>query len=73
MDLTGAVWRKASYSANGGNSCVEVAMVPAAREGSGRIVAVRDSKNPDAAHLICTPAQWRAFTAGVRHGDFNLG
>jgi hypothetical protein len=48
-------------------------MVPAAREGSGRIVAVRDSKNPDAAHLICTPAQWRAFTAGVRHGDFNLG
>jgi hypothetical protein len=58
-DLSGATWRKSAYSNNGGN-CVEVARnVPGA-------VAVRDSKDPDGPALIFTPADWEAFTAGVK-------
>jgi hypothetical protein len=63
MDLTGAVWRKSSYSSNGGN-CVEVA-----RNLPG-IVAVRDSKNPDGPALVLTTDEWRAFVSGARAGEF---
>jgi hypothetical protein len=63
MDLTGAIWRKASYSGNAGN-CVEVA-----RNLPG-IVAVRDSKDPAGPKLIFTSADWREFAAGVKTGDF---
>ena len=60
MDLTGAVWRKSSYSAGNGGDCVEVATaLPAA-------VAVRDSKDPDGPKLIFTPAGWAAFTTAIR-------
>jgi hypothetical protein len=55
MDLISAEWRKSSYSGNNGGQCVEVA-----RNLPG-IVAVRDSKNPDAGVLRFTPVQWRAF------------
>lgn len=72
MDLTGARWHKASYSSNGGNSCVEVAVVPGSKEGSPHVIAMRDSKDPGAAPLIFTPAEWEAFTAGVRDGEFDL-
>jgi hypothetical protein len=59
MDLTGAVWRKATYSGNAGN-CVEVAAnLPG-------IVAVRDSKDPAGPALILTAAQWHEFTAALR-------
>jgi hypothetical protein len=64
MDLTGAVWRKASYSTTG--NCVEVA-----RNLPG-LVAVRDSKDPDGSALIFTPGEWQAFTADVKTGDFDL-
>ncbi len=64
MDLTRAIWRKASYSTTG--NCVEVA-----RNLPG-IVAVRDSKDPDGSPLIVTPAGWRAFTADVHEGHFEL-
>jgi hypothetical protein len=58
-DLSGAIWRKSARSNNGGN-CVEVARnLPS-------IVAVRDSKNPHGPALIFTPADWEAFTAGVK-------
>ncbi len=56
--LDGAVWRKSSYSGTHGN-CVEVA-----RNLPG-IVAVRDSKDPDGPTLIVSPAEWRAFIAGL--------
>jgi hypothetical protein len=65
MDLTSAEWRKSSFSTNNGN-CVEVA-----RNLVG-IVAVRDSKDPDGPRLVFTPAEWQAFTAGVRDGEFDL-
>jgi Domain of unknown function (DUF397) len=65
MDLTGAIWRKASRSGNAGN-CVEVA-----RNLPG-IIAVRDSKDRDGPKLIFTLAEWREFRAIVRASDFDL-
>ena len=59
IDLSGAIWRKAARSNNGGN-CVEVA-----RNLTG-IVAVRDSKDPEGPALIFASADWEAFTAGVK-------
>ena len=66
MELTGAEWRKSSHSSTGGASCVEVA-----RNLPG-VVAVRDSKDPHGPKLIVTPAEWRAFVAGARDGEFDL-
>lgn len=55
-DLSQAIWRKSSYSSSTGQNCVEVATnLP-------RIVAVRDSKNPDGPRLLVSSAQWRSFT-----------
>ncbi|MGH3923772.1 MAG: DUF397 domain-containing protein [Pseudonocardiaceae bacterium] len=62
-DLTGAaVWRTSSFSGSG-NVCVEVADLD-----SGH--AVRDSKDPSGPALMFTAAEWAAFTAGVRAGEF---
>ncbi len=62
MDLSRAVWRKASASTNAGN-CVEVAVnLPG-------VVAVRDSKDPHGPVLTFTPADWHAFTARLRRDD----
>jgi hypothetical protein len=65
MELTGALWRKSSYSNNGGGSCVEVA------QNLPGIVAVRDSKDPDSAHLIFTPAEWQTFTTAIHSGHYD--
>jgi hypothetical protein len=66
MDLTRAKWCKSSYSNANGGQCVEVAAnLP-------RVVAVRDSKDPDGPKLIFEPAQWAAFTSGVKAGEFRL-
>lgn len=58
------IWRKSSYSSDDGN-CVEVADL----DDGGR--AVRDSKDPTGPVLMFTPAEWSAFTAGVRNGEFD--
>jgi hypothetical protein len=63
--LRRAEWRKSTYSANG-STCVEVA-----RNLPG-IVAVRDSKNPHGPALIFAPAEWEAFTAGIRSGELGI-
>ena len=60
MDLNHAHWRKSSYSGTNGGNCVEVA-----RNLPG-VVAVRDSKDPGGPALVFTPADWEAFTAGLR-------
>jgi hypothetical protein len=72
MDMTGANWRKSSYSSGNGGACVEVAVLSGSKEGSDRVIAVRDSRNPDGPALIFTPAEWDAFTAGTRDGEFDL-
>jgi hypothetical protein len=64
-DLGGLKWRKSSHSSDGGQ-CVETAVLPDHR------VAVRDSKHPDEAILVYTPAEWRAFIAGAKAGEFDL-
>jgi len=56
MDLTGAAWRKSSYSGGNGGNCVEVAVL-----GGWRVV--RDSKDPAGPVLAFSPAEWRTFTA----------
>jgi hypothetical protein len=66
MDLSRAEWRKSSWSGGNGGDCVEVARnLPGA-------VAVRDSKAPGGPKLVFTPDEWRAFTAGVTAGEFDL-
>jgi hypothetical protein len=56
-------WFKSSRS-YGGGSCVEVS---SANGGIG----VRDSKDPNGAQLWFNPAEWAAFVAGVRDGEFD--
>jgi hypothetical protein len=64
VNLSGAKWFKSSRSA-GGKDCVEVAHL------DGGFVGVRDSKNPTCAALVFTPAEWDAFVAGARDGEFD--
>jgi hypothetical protein len=59
-DLSGAQWRKSSYS-NGQANCVEVATV----EHCGTLVAVRDSKSAGSVGLIFTLNAWRRFSDDV--------
>ena len=52
-------WRKASYSGNGGNNCVEV--------GQGNdAVAVRDTQDRGGLTLRMSPDAWATFTASLR-------
>jgi hypothetical protein len=55
-------WRKSRHSTS--SNCVEV------RLRSGRI-EVRDSKNPDGPVLRYTAAEWDAFIAGAKDGEFD--
>lgn len=65
IDLSGAVWRKASGSAHNGG-CVEVAgNLPG-------VMAVRDSKRPGAGALVIDQTAFAAFLAQVRHGRYDL-
>ena len=73
MDLTGATWRSSSYGSDDEDSRIEIAIVPGvSKEGSDRVIAMRDGKNPDGPTLIFTPDEWRAFAAGVLDGEFDL-
>jgi Domain of unknown function (DUF397) len=87
MDLTGALWRKSSYSGSNGGACVEVAAVwrkssysssnggtcVEVASGGGALVAVRDSKDPDGPKLAFPAGQWRAFTDRIKAGAFDRG
>jgi len=82
MDLTGAAWRKSSYSGNNGGNCVEVAYLWRKSSYSGNnggacvevarnvpdVVAVRDSKDPSGPALILSADQWAGFIARIRSG-----
>ncbi len=62
--VSGATWRKSSYSGAQGN-CVEVAHLP----GGG--VAFRNSRDPEGPALVYTREEMQAFTAGVKDGEFD--
>lgn len=65
IDLSQAEFRKSSYSGSG-NNCVEVATnLP-------DVVVVRDSKDPKGPALVFSRAEFEAFTAGVKDGQFEL-
>ena len=85
-DLSHAAWRTSSYSGQNG-ACVEVAVVPAWHSSSysGQngscvevasnlpgVVAVRDSKDRGGPVLAFAPGEWRAFTAALKAGEFEL-
>ena len=53
LETQGPRWVKSSFSFSNGN-CVEVA-------GLGRMVGLRDSKDPAGPVMHVTPAQWAAF------------
>ncbi len=66
MDLTGAAWRKSSFSSGNGGACVEAAIVPGAAGDGGRVVALRDSKDPAGPVLVFTADEWQAFTSALQ-------
>jgi hypothetical protein len=67
-ELAGIGWRISSRSTNNGGNCVEAGPLA---DGSGR-VAVRHSHHPDAAVIVYTRAEWDAFLAGAKDGEFDF-
>lgn len=57
-------WFKSSFCNAGANECVEVAIGPDE-------IRVRDSKDRAAGQLTFTRAEWTAFLAGARAGEFD--
>lgn len=64
-NLDGAIFRKSTRSGQSGD-CVEVAT------NLTDVVAVRDTKDRDGGTLAFTRAEWAAFVAGVKDGEFDL-
>ena len=65
IDLSDAVWQKASLSTSGNGGCVEIALnLPG-------VIAIRDSKRPeDGAHVI-DRAAFAGFLADVKAGRYD--
>ena len=59
-DLSGATWRKSSYSNADGGNCVEVA------DTHPTLVPIRDSKRPHTPSLVVTAPAWTAFVAHLK-------
>jgi hypothetical protein len=85
LDLSRADWRKSSRSNGTGGSCVEVALAwrkSSRSNGAGgncvevaaadRVIAVRDSKNPDGPKLAIPAPAWSSFTAAIKSGTHDL-
>jgi Domain of unknown function (DUF397) len=62
--LDGVTWRKSQHSNPSGN-CVEIAKLP---DGA---VAIRNSRYPAGPALICALAEFSAFLAAARDGEFD--
>jgi hypothetical protein len=57
--LTGANWRKATYSGSGGGGCVEVAS-------TAPVVLVRDTTNRGGGTLAFAADAWQEFVTGLK-------
>jgi Domain of unknown function (DUF397) len=66
--LPPVAWHVSTKSDAAGGNCVEAGPL---LDGSGRI-AVRHSKSPDAAVIIYTRAEWNAFLAAAKEGEFDF-
>ena len=72
MDLSGAAWRKSSYSGGNGGQCVEVAATTRTRTARSRCARSGTPQNPDGPVLAFSPGQWRTFAGRVKAGTFRL-
>jgi hypothetical protein len=59
FDASRAEWRKASE-----DSEIEVGFVD-------DLIGMRHAKSPDGPVLVFTPAEWEAFLAGAKDGEFD--
>jgi hypothetical protein len=66
MEDKGLIWRKSSYSSNGGGNCVEVGT------GLPGAVAIRDSKRRDDGMHIIPSVAFTTLLADVKSGRFNI-
>ncbi|WUH90041.1 DUF397 domain-containing protein [Streptomyces sp. NBC_00433] len=66
FQLSGAHWRKSSYSGPSAGDCVEVA------DGVTGFTPVRDSKDPQGPALVFPAAAWAAFLSDVKAGRFQV-
>jgi hypothetical protein len=67
-NLPEIAWHISTRSDSQGGNCVEAGPL---LDGSGR-VAVRHSRHPDAAVIVYSRAEWDAFLAGARDGEFDF-
>jgi hypothetical protein len=65
FDSTTPRFRKSSFSGSANSNCVEVGFETSA-------VLMRDSKDRGGPVLRFTVAEWKAFVAGVKAGEFDL-
>ncbi|WP_199036988.1 DUF397 domain-containing protein [Glycomyces salinus] len=68
QELSGIRWWTSTRSQSGGGNCVEAGPLA---DGSGR-VAVRHSRHPEGATIVYTRAEWTAFLAGAKDGEFDF-
>ena len=57
-------WQTSSFSMGAGN-CLQV------RRAVSGIVVVRNSRDPEGSMVSFTPAEWDAFIAGAKAGEFD--
>ncbi|WP_204745374.1 DUF397 domain-containing protein [Glycomyces paridis] len=67
-EFAGIRWKISSRSSSNGGSCVEAGPLG---DSSGR-VAVRHSHHPEGSVIVYTRAEWTAFLAGARDGEFDF-
>lgn len=60
MDLSKAVWRKASRSTAEADNCVEIASIP-------NVVALRDSKNPNGPKILVSRSDFRHLAETLKN------
>ncbi|GAA1281492.1 DUF397 domain-containing protein [Saccharothrix xinjiangensis] len=70
LDLSSATWTRHDEGAEDETEHVEVAFVE--HTDGVTYTAMRNSAHPDGPVLVFLPAEWEAFVAGVRAGEFTV-